>query len=243
MNHPEPEVLIRFADGEDIDPALVAHLRHCDECRASLTELGRFEASVALATPIQVGERQAMRAATERLLTLHARVSSRWRLVTLAVGLAAAALVLVSLWPSGRPACRVGVHRYEAAGSVRAARSERFQLTVQLQAPRWLALWRLDAPGRHVRLMPHADPLLRYLGTEMPLGPGEHRVPATELFDFEFTSDAVPTSLLLVPTAAELTVADFETIETLLASTPRDQLVATLTARHAEATLVPFPAR
>ncbi|MEO6597790.1 MAG: hypothetical protein ABIP94_23845 [Planctomycetota bacterium] len=244
MNHPEPDVLLRYADGEQVEPTTVEHLLSCRECGAALAELGSFEARVAAAAPIAPDGRRAMREVAERLLVRRPRaVVDRRRMAAIAVALAACVLAFFVLWRPDHQVCTVGVHRYEPADTLRGERTERFQIDVDTVAPRWLAMWRLDDKGPAQRLMPHPEPLLRYLGTEMPLPPGKHRVPATELLDFEFASDAAPTALLLVPSTAELQPAQLAAIEALLAMKPRDQLLAAIATLHGEAQLIAFPSR
>ena len=103
-------------------------------------------------------------------------------------------------------------------------------------------MWQLDGPSGK-RLVPHADPLLKYLGAEMPLPAGVHRVPATDVLDFEFDTAAPPTGLLLVVHATELADAELVAIERLVKETPRDRLLALVQAKWPEARLLAFPAR
>ncbi|HEX5054334.1 MAG TPA: hypothetical protein VFZ65_21325 [Planctomycetota bacterium] len=243
MNHPEPETLLRYADGEPVDASIVEHLHTCTECHTALTELGRFEADVAAATPIRPHQRQAMRAVAQRLLEPPRSALRTWRLTAAAVALAAGVLAMFALWAPGRPVCTIEVHRYEPPGTMRSGHVERFQIDVDVAAPRWLAIWSVDDRGRPTRLLPNVEPTLRYLGTEMPLVSGRHRVPASELLDFEFTDANAPRALLLVPSVNELQPAGLAAIERVLVDEPRERWLAAVAALHAEAQLIPFPAR
>lgn len=243
MTHPEPELLLQFAEGRPMTAEAAAHLEVCVDCRTQLAELGRFEQHLAAAAALDPGERARLRATTARVLATAQRRASFRRLAGLTVvALAAALLATVVLWPRGGGLGAIGVRRYEPEQVVRAGKLERYSLTVECGAPRWLALWQLDGPSGK-RLVPHADPLLKYLGAEMPLPAGVHRVPATDVLDFEFDTAAPPTGLLLVVHATELADAELVAIERLVKETPRDRLLALVQAKWPEARLLAFPAR
>jgi hypothetical protein len=134
------------------------------------------------------------------------------------------------------------VRRYDPSNVVRAERLERFAIDVKFDAVRWLAVWQLDGKAGK-RLMPHADPLLRWLGAEMPLQPGPHRVPAAEVLDFEFPVATPPAGLVLVAFGQEPAEGTLLAIEQTIAATARDGLQAALTAKWPEARVLPFPGR
>ncbi len=242
MNHPNAELLLRFAEGETVPAAVRTHLAECEACQEQLAQLGKFEAQLATSSTMSPSERQALRAISVRTLAAAAR-PSRLRLVGLvAVAMAACLLATWSLWSSTHGLCDIGVRRYVPDNVVRAERLERFSMAVQVDAPRWLGLWQLDSKDSK-RLMPNDDPLLRYLGAEMPLAAGSHRLPAAEVLDFEFASDQPPSSLLLVASTTELSASDLSAIEQLIATTPRPELLKAVQAKWFEARVLEFPAR
>lgn len=239
MTHPESEVLLRFAEGGAIPADASAHLAQCAECQAALGGLASFETHLAAESEMSEVERARLRDITRRTLPQRTPSLRRFAGIT---AVAAALLAAVLCWPRAHGLCGVDVHRYAPAGVVRSEAVERYALEVRIEQPRWLALWQLDAKGAR-RLMPHDDPLLRWLGAEMPLAPGKRRIPEAEVLDFEFASAAVPTGLLLVAMANEPSPADLAAIEKLVADTPRAQLAAAVQARWPEATLLDFPAK
>jgi hypothetical protein len=191
-------------------------------------------------------ERAVLRAATARLLTAapRQRPALPWHQLLAAFGLVAAAVIvtLVLAWPRAQGLCTLDVRRYEPANMVRAERLERYAVDVRLDANRWLAVWQLDG-RKQTRLMPHADPLLRWLGAEMPLQPGSHRVPSADILDFEFASAKAPTGLVLVAFATEPTESALLAIEQAIAATPAAELPAALQAKWTEARVLSFPGR
>lgn len=244
MNHPDPDVLLRFAEGDDVAAEAEAHLAACDTCRAQLATLAGFETRLALASELSPAERERLRGATARLLAAAPRQASRGRLVAFAVvAVAAVLLALLLFWRGADGLAVATVRRYVPDDLVRAERLERYAVDVRLAAPRWLAVWQLGADGKATRLMPHADPLLRWLGAEMPLAAGTHRVPAAEVLDFEFAVDRAPAGLVLVATAAEPGAAELAAIDAIVAATPREALAAALQAKWPEARVLAFPAR
>lgn len=245
MNCPDAELLLRHADGQPLPPAVVAHVAHCPDCQAQLHELALLETQIAAAATLDGDERSALRATSERLLAARAVPRGpRWRrLAPAALAVVAAALLAtLASWPRGERIGDVVVRRYVPDGTPRSAPRERFALDVELTAPRWLALWQVDANGV-TRLLPHADPLLRWLGATMPLPRGRHRVPAADVFDFELAPAAPPRGLLLIATAAALTDAEHAAIAALLAATDPAALLAAVRAKWPDARWVVFPAR
>lgn len=243
MTHPDPDQLLLYAEGADVAAGVAEHIASCGECRDSLAELGRFETQLAASASLPADERAALRSTTARLLETHSgRPAFRRVWGVVAVAIAAAVLATLALWPSPRGLCELGVRRYEPTNVVRAERMERFAIDVDLAAPRWLAVWQLDAKSCQ-RLMPHADPLLRWLGAEMPLQPGKHRLPAAEVLDFEFAAARPPEGLVVVAQAAEWTEAQLVAIEQSINGTPRSELAAALQRQWPEARLVGFPAK
>jgi hypothetical protein len=252
VTHPEPERLLAFAEGAENTADVAAHVAACASCRAALAEVARLEDEIATSSVLPADEHARLQVLTSRLLTAPPRRRPMHRLAGfVVVALAAGLWALLALWPSA-DGLRCDIRRYKPDNVVRAEVRERFALEVEFTAPRWLALWQLDSPmGRLrppalpwiTRLMPQADPLLRWLGAEMPLAAGKHRVPATEALDFEFVPIFPPDSLVLVPTVAELAAADLAAIETTIADTPRAELETVLRRRWPESRVVPFPAR
>lgn len=243
MTHPDPEQLLLYAEGAVVPANLAEHIASCGECRDALAELGRFETQLAASASLPAGERAALRATTERLLaTPSRRPTFRFGLGFVTAAIAAGVLATLALWPSPRGLCELGVRRYEPTNVVRAERMERFAIDVEFDAPRWLAVWQLDATSCQ-RLMPHADPLLRWLGAEMPLQPGKHRVPAAEVLDFEFAAARPPEGLVVVAQATEWTEAQLVAIEQSINGTPRPQLAAALQRQWPEAWLAGFPGK
>ena len=246
MNHPESELLLRFAEGEDVPVAVADHVTECDQCTAALGEIARFETRLANASTLPEAERAVLRATTARLLTTASvrRRPGPWRHRVAAFVLAAAAIVVATLlaWPKAGGLGAIDVRRYDPANVVRAERLERFSIDVRLDATRWLALWQLEGRSPR-RLMPHADPLLRWLGAEMPLPPGPHRVPAADILDFEFAATNVPTGLVLVAFTAEPAEGALLAIEQTITETPAEGLAAALQAKWPEARVLPFPGR
>lgn len=244
MNHPDPVALLHYAEGADVGAEIQAHFAQCADCRAQLAALGGFEARLALASGLSPSDRDRLRGVTAQLLTAPRRHVPRRRLAGLAVtALAAAVLAVLTLWRGADGCAEVTVRRYVPDELVRAERLERYAVDVQLTAPRWLAVWQLAADGAATRLMPHADPLLRWLGAEMPLGAGTHRVPAAEVLDFEFAAARPPAALVVVATATEPSAAELTAIDAIVTATPRAQLTAALQAKWPEARVLSFPAR
>lgn len=245
MNHPDPEQLLRYAEGEDVPAAVASHMVECDQCTAALADVARFETRLATSSTLPDGERAALRRVTERLLATPAAARRPRLLAKLGVAVLAAAAVLVAtllLWTSPDGLVGFDVRRYDPANVVRSERLERFALDVRVDASRWVALWQLDGKvGK--RLMPHADPLLRWLGSEMPLPAGPHRVPAAEVLDFEFPSNQPPTGLVLVTFEQEPAEGTLAAIEQMIATTARDGLQAAMAAKWPEARVLPFPGR
>jgi hypothetical protein len=242
MSCPQPEVVLRFAEGHEVPPATVVHLAACRACQAQLGALGRFETHLATESTMDADERRQLRDVTARALASHrGHVRRRRGIAGALLAVAAVAVTALTCWPQPRLGLTdLAVHRYVPDAIVRAERLERFSLQLRLDAPRWLAAWQL---GRQVtRLLPHADPLLQHLGAEMPLRAGTHRLPAVEVLDFEFAAAQPPQALVVVPSARELTAAELATIEALLATTPRAELAAALAARWPEARVSAFPA-
>lgn len=243
MNHPDPEVLLRFADGEAVAPDVATHVQSCSECALQLATLGRFESQLALASQLAPGQRLRLRAATERVLASTSRGTPRIRRVlgVAIVTLAAVVMALLLFWRGADGLTEVSVRRYVPDEVVRSERLERFAVDVQFAAPRWLSLWQLGDDGKSTRLMPHADPLLRWLGAEMPLAAGRHRVPAAEVLDFEFATNKPPVGLVMLATPTEPTATELAAIEAVITTASRLELAATLQARWPEARVVAFP--
>lgn len=242
MTHPEPERLLAFAEGAENTADVKAHVAACASCREALAEVARLEDEIAASSVLPADERARLQALTSRLLVAPPQRRPMHRLAGfVVVAIAAGLWALLSLWPSG-DGLRCDIRRYVPDNVVRSAGRERFALDVQFGAPRWLALWQLDA-ATSPRLMPQADPLLLWLGAEMPLRTGKHRVPATEALDFEFAPASPPTGLLLVPTEAELPAADLAAIESTIADTPRTELENVLRRRWPESRVITFPSR
>jgi len=244
MNHPDPDVLLHFAEGADVAPGVAAHVAQCGACRIQLATLGGFEARLALASELSPAERERLRQISQRVLPTPRRVRPWRRLAGISlVSLAAAVLAVWTLWRGTDGFTEVAVRRYAPDDLVRAERLERYAVEVQFAAPRWLAVWQLAADGAATRLMPHADPLLRWLGAEMPLASGKHRVPAAEVLDFEFAPSQPPSGLVLVATATEPSAAELAAIDAIVTATPRAELAAALLAKWPEARVVAFPPR
>ena len=245
MNHPDPEVLLRFAEGEVTAPDVATHVQACPECSQQLAVLGRVESHLALASELTADERARLRAATERVLAVPARGTLRFRrgAGVVLVSLAAVLVALLLLWRGADGLTEVSVRRYVPDEVMRSERLERFAIDVAFEAPRWLCVWQLGDVGKSARLMPHADPLLRWLGAEMPLAAGRHRVPAAEVLDFEFAADKPPAGLVMLAAPAEPSTAELAAIEAVIAATPRLELAAALQAKWPEARVVAFPAK
>jgi hypothetical protein len=127
---------------------------------------------------------------------------------------AACVVALWATWAVGPPPNCV-IERYRPAGELRADPVERYSLQVSLRGPRWVAIWQQGADGL-VRLLPHANPVLGDLGLALPLGEGWHRVPATELLDFEFPAASPPQQVVVVPSLVAFGAAELAAIEALL---------------------------
>lgn len=244
MNHPDPEVLLRFAEGEVVAPDVATHTQGCPQCTQQLAALGRFESHLALASELTPGERARLRAVTERVLA-RPRGTLRFRrgAGVVLVSFAAVLVALLLLWRGADGLCEVSVRRYVPDEVMRSERLERFAIDVAFEAPRWLCVWQLGDDGKSTRLMPHADPLLRWLGAEMPLAAGRHRVPAAEVLDFEFAADKPPAGLVMLAAPAEPSTAELAAIEVVIAATPRLELAAALQAKWPEVRVVAFPAK
>lgn len=218
LHHLDGERLLHHAEGGELGADEAQHLAACEHCRNQLAELAVLEAAVATHTPIGQRDRERAAAGARAVLARGAR-TTRGRATWVASAMAAAATLLVGwLWWSGSVPRAVLVR--ERPDPTRAATIERFHVECDLPAASWPSLWAELADGSLQQLLPHADPLLGYLGATPPLPGGSQRLPGSAVFDFEFESAALPRALLLAASEREWTPAERHALAGELAATP-----------------------
>lgn len=249
MNCPTPEALLAFAKGNG--PAdLGDHIAACAQCRSALAELGSFESRIAGSHSLPADERTRLRSITERLLSARPPqlqqapqpIAARRHSTIAFVLLAALLLTTLLLWPQTSGITGLDVHCYPPDGTTRADRIERFSLSLQVGAPRWLVVWQIGAAGSK-RLLPDANAPLPTYGVTFPLAKGAHRVPASDLLDFEYSTTQAPRQLIVVPLATEPDTALLAELDRLVAGNDAEAAFAELMRRHPEARRIEFPRR
>ena len=248
MNCPSPQHLLEYAEGA-ASPSITAHVAECAACREQLTELGAFETLLAGSDELPAAERARLRTVTERALQgerPHSGGSVHrfpfWTSVGLAT-LAAALLAALTLWPAAHGLTDLDVRCYPPEGTTRAERIERFALSLRTADPRWIAIWAIG-PNRGKRLLPDANAPLPNYGMTFPLSAGDHRMPATELLDFEYSPAAAPRQLVVIATADELRADQLAAVDALVGQPGgREAFWPTLSSQYPEARLLDFPAR
>lgn len=255
MTCPSPENLLEYAEGA-ARPDVAAHVVTCTACSDQLAELGAFETMLAERETLPTAERERLRAVTARTLRGEApREAPRsesprsgtvrrfplWPALGVAV-LAAAVLAALTLWPSPHGLLDLDVRCYPPEGAMRAEPIERFALSLRVADPRWIAIWEIgNSTGR--RLLPDHDAPLPTFGVTFPLAAGDHRVPASELLDFEYSTSAKPRQLLVIATPVELRAEQLTAIDELLRKGDRAAFWPTVQHQYPEARLLDFPSR